>query len=274
MSLDVLQVIALCVHANRFFESDAERPSELRRFHPSFRVATEISFERRGTGALSRVYQETSNYLKAMKAEGVRELRPVLEATSPSSSKQHSDRGWGFLGDGDRGMEIWQPSWRAFMTHGQDQSPWHVTYLADRTNRFGSGERPDLKLCTPILNDGLEQSLEDFATLDHPIHGELYAIKAFWDSRARTFEGLGEFLPEDMPDESAAVVATAVLIIKTITTPQWKPEHVPCAKIDTVRNRLWKAACKACEIACLYATAESVAALSKSQPVPSQDLSA
>lgn len=250
MSLDVLQVVALCAHANRFFPTDLEKPFELRRNHPAFKIATEITFERKGN--LSRVYQETSLFLKVLKAEGVDMLYPVLEATVPVNGKQPNAAGWGFIADGDRGMELWTPSWRAFMTHGQDASPWHVTYLAERTNRFGAGAIPPFDLVEATFDRAMREGLDFFEISKHPKVDEFLAARAFWIDRQLMTEGFEGFLPEGISHRTASALATSYLIIKTVCSLPWRDAGKEHSGFEDMRSRLWKAATKVCEIACLH----------------------
>lgn len=133
MRTDVLQVIALSAYGAAFIP-ERERPPELLTTHGTFRTVHAMEFRRSGSMHGGMVAESVAPWFRRLSAEGVVMIRPML---SPCLlGNEAPDSTWGILTDGDRGMEIWRPHWRARMAGHDDAKPHRVTYTAERLTRW------------------------------------------------------------------------------------------------------------------------------------------
>lgn len=267
MGLDILQVAALAAHGNKYLASGEERPHELRLTNPAFKVAKSIDFERRGQGSLSRLYEESSSFLRVMRAEGVPQFRPFFANTTPSHTRQPDETIFGLLVDGERGLELWRPTWRAKMEDGRDTSPWLVTYLAERFSRHALEEPP-----TP---EEAAAQLENALKLTGSIYGygaesdkDIEDMFSFWSARETHMEDYEGFLPNPCYPKAAQLLATGAVITKATAKLSWKGIAAQNGEFDKARRALWRAAMSALECGALHANEKAEAELSSDQSAP------
>lgn len=157
MRTDVLQAIALSAHGAAFIR-DGERPPELLTSEGTFRTVHAMEFRRTGSMHGGMVAESVAPWLRRLAAEGVVMIRPVLSPCLLSGDAPDSQ--WGILTDGDRGMELWRPHWRARMAGHDDAKPHRVTYTAERITRWNIPSQVPPETASKGLTDALVLNLD------------------------------------------------------------------------------------------------------------------
>lgn len=157
MRTDVLQTIALSAYGAEFIREE-DRPLELLTTHGTFRSVHAMEFRRSGTMHGGMVAESVAPWYRRLAAEGVVMIRPVLAPCLLSG--EGSDSPWGVLTDGDRGMEIWRPQWRARMAGHDDAKPHRVTYTAERLTRWNLPPVASADAATLSLTNALVEKID------------------------------------------------------------------------------------------------------------------
>lgn len=132
-------------------------------FHSTFRSVHEMQFVRKGDLHGGLVADSVAPWLRRLKKENVDTVRLLLSGV-PISERDTPDELWGVATDGDRGLEIWCPTWKSRVRGHSDPSPHSVIYHSERSNRFGLFTRYD----SDQAWDKLKIALSDFISVAMP----------------------------------------------------------------------------------------------------------
>jgi hypothetical protein len=218
-----------------------DKPSELRVTNSTFKQVCEVGFERRGIAA-NYGSEGVSPWLKRIRHEGVDRLALLFKNCEPDAKAQSS--AWGILTDSERGLELWQPSWRKRLgSHPHDLTPWLVVYSGERFNRW------NLKPPAPVevAAEGLVQSLEELikACQRGQVAGKLKQPLTWCldQHRQQNVEMMvaPDLCPSQFPVPLQALVASALRAMHLMSNPAWNGEG-DAAVIRTDLAHLWTSA--------------------------------
>jgi hypothetical protein len=237
MRADVFQAVALCCHANAYLKGLIERPPELIA-NSTFKPVHEIVFERMGNGMLAggTLADSPGPWLRRMSKESVAHLA-LSFAGCPFDPQAATKESWGIVTDGDTGVEIWQPTWKKRIRSHGDTSPWRVSYLGLRTNRWQVKAAFSLEDATKLLDSALRNAADAhplIARLRHP------GRTAFVD-----------LYPPDWPKEQRELGDLAVRAAALLRSEEWSQlsakQEMSTTDHDAVSQKLWRAALMALE---------------------------
>ena len=252
MRSDVRQVVTLAAHGARFLEIGGRAP-ELLTTHRAFATVHAMEFRRSGAIHGGILAESVAPWFRRLEHEGVVLVRPLL-STCPLSSA--SEAVWGVLTDGDRGMEIWRPNWRARVAGHDDPKPFRVTYTAERFSRW---HQPAV-LPVEESTERLAIALSDVADrLKRSGHSErAFAITRCLDLHLEGESSLApqdEIWPECTPVPTQPLLASAVRVATVIS----HAKVTPSAPDADLYARLWTECMLAFEAANPAASAQQAA---------------
>lgn len=136
MRADIVQAFALCAYAAQFIREETDRPLEMLGFHSTFGICHEAHFERVNDLHGGKVADSVAPWLRRLRKENVQAVKLVIQGV-PTSDREPYAENWGVATDGDRGLEVWKPTWRKRVRGHSDPNPWRVQYDGARYNRWG-----------------------------------------------------------------------------------------------------------------------------------------
>ena len=249
MRTDAIQVFALCLLARPFLEGETERAPELFGLNSSFKPVHAISFERNSaTARFADVADRVAPWLRRLKAEEVSSLRPLLRHC-PMHHLNEPEQPWGIVTDGDRGVEVWQPSWRTRVAGCDDPSPFKVIYAASRISRWSLPAESETDACNAELSQAL-QSLRLFAELNGDRVAKSVTDRLLDAHKAKSLDthGFEDVIPSWVSREASQTAASAVRALAfVISQPFGKVMPDLKRPADKVSLAVWQAALAALE---------------------------
>lgn len=245
MRVDILQAFAICGYGNQFLlDPTQEKAPELRVGHSTFKTVYEVAFERKGMGQ-SYAAEGVSTWLKRLRAEGVERLSMVL--TPCGMESKASDEAWGILTDSEKGLELWQPTWKKRIGSLTDVTPWLVVYAGDRFNRWNLTPPMSVTAAEQKLREALESAgrkLGDmgFGNLSSPLQKCL----ELHDKRSTEAIGIPDLCPQTMDINQRALACSAMRIMLVISSGTWSTS-VQSVEIRSHMTMLWTGAMFALE---------------------------
>lgn len=171
MRADVQQVITLAYHAAASVLTGETGP-EMLSHSEAFGKVHEVEFVRAGSLHGGKVAESVSPWFRRLRAEGVVIVRPLLGALSLQTSPNDSHP-WGVLTDGDRGIELWRPTWKSRIAGYSDERPYRVSYLGDRIARWSVPPAPGIEPSRVNLLESIRKVLDEVDPIKEP---ETYAL--------------------------------------------------------------------------------------------------
>lgn len=241
MRTDVLQVFATCLNAGPFLSGAADKATELFGVHSSYRPVHALKFVRAGTPTHEGVMAErVAPWLRRLKSEDVLCIRPLL---SPCAFQPQSEAGgqWGMITDGDRGIELWQPVWKARVLGRFDETPFTVTYTATRFSRWSVlNPKPVSELYDRLgerLNEvqrRLETSMDWTAK-----HNARACCEAHFE-RSKTVPGMQDLIPSGVERQVAILAASAARSFVFLESQSWEKLFALKPDLKDLLEDLWK----------------------------------
>jgi hypothetical protein len=172
-------------------------------------------------------------------------IRPVIAPCSLAG--EAPDAVWGVLTDGDRGMEIWRPHWRARLAGHDDAKPYRVTYTAERMSRWHLPPMITPEAAFQGLAATLLDSVEHLKRYGHPERAfPLVRCLELQVEGDGDFSGTSDLWPDDYVSEGRSLSATALRVALVASSSY---AHAPGSLRTEVYEKLWGAAMRAFEAA-------------------------
>ncbi|MBS1716352.1 MAG: hypothetical protein JSS72_01315 [Armatimonadetes bacterium] len=273
MRQDVLQAVALCSFGNQFFRSGEDRGPELRLTNANFKTACEIGFERGPeAGILAGTAADgTSSWFRRMKHEGAENLVLAL-ANCPYM--QNDPRGpWGVMIETDRGTEIWQPTWKLRSVGDNDATPWRVTYLAKKANRWDVKNPLPPQEAAAKIESVCKEAIANLEPTQPTFSAALARCLYFFNSGNDDLNGVLDLYASGTESWGRVLFSMAVRLGTLLQSKNWKQvysESGADSSFSAITNTLWELAMTTFEAA-MIATGEIETALA--QPRALEDLS-
>lgn len=157
MRLDVLQVVAISGYGAEFLRNGGKAP-ELLTTNSTFQTVNSLEVTRPSVLQASLLAEGTSPLYRRFVSEGVILLRPLIATCGLTADADAS--AWGFLTDGDRGLELWRPMWRTRMAGHGDPKPHRVSYTAERASRWHLPPVPNVASATSSLRQSVQSAAD------------------------------------------------------------------------------------------------------------------
>ena len=240
MRVDILQAFAICGYGNQYLlDSTQEKAPELRVSHTTFKTVYEVAFERKGMGQ-GYAAEGVSTWLKRLRAEGVERLGMIVSNCGMESKA--TDESWGILTDSEKGLELWQPTWKKKLGNLNEAAPWLVVYNGERFNRWNltapmSVEQADSKLREALENASQKLSAMGFTNLSAPLQKCL----ELHDQHSTEAIGIPDLCPPTMPPAYRALACSAMRIMLVINRGTWTTS-VHSVEIRSHMTMLWTGA--------------------------------
>ena len=220
MRVDILQAFAICGYGNQYLlDPTQEKAPELRVGHSTFKTVYEVAFERKGMGQ-GYAAEGVSTWLKRLRAEGVERMSMVV--SNCGIEMKSSDEPWGILTDSEKGLELWQPTWKRKLGNLNDAAPWLVVYSGDRFNRWNLTPPMTVEHADEKLREALEKAsskLNDmgFGNLSAPLHKCL----ELHNQKSTEAIGIPDLCPPGMPAPYRALACSAMRTMLVINSGTW-----------------------------------------------------
>ena len=131
MRTDVIQVVSLATYAIPVISGRTADVTELYPLYPTFEHVQSIDFDRPNQGQNYGGHtNQVAAWIRRLKREGVEMIMLNLR----DSANPESD--WGFVTDGNRGFELWHPTWKRRSGSHELKARYSVIYTAKRFQRL------------------------------------------------------------------------------------------------------------------------------------------
>lgn len=214
MRADVQQVITLAYHAAASVITGETGP-EMLSHSEAFGKVHAVEFVRAGALHGGKVAESVSPWFRRLRAEGVVMVRPLLGPLSIQTTPADS-HAWGVLTDGDRGIELWRPTWKSRIAGYSDERPYRVSYLGDRIARWNVPPAPNAEESRSKLLEAIRKVLDEVDPINEP---ETYALvercALLLERKVASF-GQSAFIwpvATRSPESSAVAVATKCALL-------------------------------------------------------------
>jgi hypothetical protein len=239
--MDILQVFATCLHSRPFLNGEVEKAPELFGVHSTFRSVHALSFARSGAhsrdGALA---ERVAPWLRKLKSEDVIVLRPLL-TPCPIHFQSDASLEWGFVTDGDRGFELWQPTWKARVIGRDDDAPFKVTYTGTRYSRWSVTPPPSVAESTVRLGDCLSR-VQAFLE-PYPDRSLKLAVRQCFEAHHTSrleVPGMNDLIPAGLELGAATLAASSARTYRLVTSPAWSSMAAQSETPPPILLEIWR----------------------------------
>jgi hypothetical protein len=208
--------------------------------HSTYRTVHALSFARSGApcrdGAMA---ERVAPWLRKLRSEDVSMLRPLLTPVTfgpPDAAVQ-----WGIVTDGDRGIDLWQATWKARVIGRQDESPFKVTYTGARFSRWSILVPPPITIAGDRLRECLYrfQQVAD-ASFDRTLRLEVRRCCEYHDSGRKDVPGMSDLFPAWLDPTVAALCASATRTFNIMNSAEWFDVFSRSETLGPVVRDLWR----------------------------------
>lgn len=255
MRADLLQVVSVAAYGNAFLLGRDPVP-ELLTTHSTFQTVNALEFRRVGSLHGGLLAESVNPWLRRLESEGAIAIRPLISACLKDGNESE-DVVWGILTDGDRGMEVWRPTWKGRFGVRDDKKPHRVVYNGTRLSRFHLPVQPPIENIATDLGQALKISVDRLREA-----GQTQQSVGIMQCLAQHREGsvffgeAADLWPKPSETVERRVAASALRTLATITGPRGvKPTPLE----EEVISELWQIGLRALEASLARAPIAKVA---------------
>lgn len=179
-------------------------------------------------------------------------IRPLLNTTQVDLNGGAA-ADWGIVTDGDRGLELWQPHWKPRVLGRDDPSPFQVSFVGSRYNRWSiagglSLESASQQLLTSIEKAASESDLRGFINVSIPLRKTI----ELFESQKVELVAFSDALTPSMSQEAGLLAVTAIRTCLVIGSNLWQGSFTKSDVIGCeIAAEVWKSAMVALESAAM-----------------------